>query len=121
MLAETKDRRNHPRIRASIPVRYKALQEHDDSARNTLTKNVSEGGIKFVSEKFLPLACRLVVELSLPSSKEPVKVVSRIAWITKQPVGDNYEVGNQFLGITVKDKTAVSRYLREAFPYAAGS
>ena len=94
-----------------IPVRYRKLTDPADKSRTgAITRNVSGGGIRFRSMEFISKACRLIMELDMPAAK-PVKVISRVAWISKVPCGEGYDVGNQFLEISRGDKRLVSDYL----------
>jgi len=117
-MLSAKNKRKHPRIDVSFPLRYKELHEKEDLTRGTLSKNLCEGGVRFKSDRFISLACRLVVELNFPEIKEPVRAVARIAWIKKLPTGNDYEVGNQFLNMSKEDKKAVSGYLKNSFDSA---
>jgi len=79
-----------------------------------MTRNLSEGGVCFKSNEFISLACRLVVEISLPNMTKPVKAISKIAWIRKVPSTDQYELGNQFLEITKEDKANIMNFVNQA-------
>lgn len=107
------DKRKHRRLESRFPLKYKNLKTKDGESRGTISKNISEGGIRFRSDRFISLACRLVVELNLPTMEKPIKAVSKIAWIKKLPAGDDYEVGNQFLEISREDKTAIRNFVEE--------
>ena len=113
-MLEVVERRKPPRVNVSVPMHYKVLQESFQISGSTLTKNLCANGVKFKSSRFIPLACRLVIEFSFPSLKEPIKAVSRIAWISKAPSGDDYELGNQFMSMTKEDKKALSRIINKA-------
>ena len=94
-MPKTTEKRKFKRLESRFPLKYKDLRQTGMEFRGTVSKNVSEGGVRFRSDRFISLACRLVVELNLPDQQEPIKVVSKIAWIRKLPAGDDYEVGNE--------------------------
>lgn len=77
----------------------------------SLTKDISEGGIRFKTGEFISLACRLVVEITLPTVHRPIKAISKVAWIRKTSSGDQYELGNQFLEISKEDKAIITDYV----------
>jgi len=106
------EKRRFQRVDINVPIRYKELGQ-DRSPKGTLAKNLSEGGVKFHSDKFISLACRMVVEMTLPAMNKPIRAISKVAWIRKLPVGDNYEVGNQFLDMTKEDKGFISEYMKK--------
>ena len=107
------EKRRSPRIRSGFPLKYKDLKEDDSEPRGTVSKNISEGGVRFRSDRFISLACRLVVELNLPNVHKSIKAVAKIAWIKKLPTGDDYEVGNQFLEIARADKEIIRNFVKE--------
>lgn len=108
------DRRRYPRIVTSLPLQYRNLRKSSEIPAGSVIRNISEGGIAFKSSEFISLACRLVVEISLPASEKPVKAISKVAWIKKLPVGDQYELGNQFLDMTKEDKDAIAGFVKAA-------
>ena len=76
-----------------------------------MTKDISAGGVSFKTSEFISLACRLVVEINLPTDGKPIKAISKVAWIRKTPTNDNYELGNQFLEITKEDKNRINDFV----------
>jgi len=109
------DKRRHKRVESNLPLQYKNLRRHSELPTGSLTKNLSEGGVSFKSNEFISLACRLVVEISIPSIPKPIKAISRVAWIRKLPAGDQYELGNQFLDMAKEDKQHIINFVNKAF------
>lgn len=105
------EKRKFPRIESRFPLKYKDLKKMGEEYRGTVSKNIGEGGVRFRTDRFISLACRLVVELNLPELSKPLRAISKIAWIKKLPAGDDYEVGNQFLEISREDKNAIQDFV----------
>ena len=63
------------------------------------------------------MACRLILELDIPMVTKPIKAISKVAWIKKSNSGKDYEVGNQFLEISKKDKELISEYVNSLSLY----
>lgn len=105
------EKRRYPRIKMAIPVEYKKLRESPGIKKGTLTKDLSTGGVRFITDEFLAFTARMVVDINLPLPERPVSVLSKVAWIKKLPVDDTYEIGNQFLEISKDDKNRLSSYL----------
>jgi c-di-GMP-binding flagellar brake protein YcgR len=97
-----------------LPLQYKNLRKSSDLPKGSLTRNISEGGVCFKSDEFISLACRLIVEIMLPTSSKPIKAISKVAWIRKLPSSDQYEMGNQFLEITKEDKERIMGFVNKA-------
>ena len=105
------EKRRFSRVEGRFPLKYKDLRKTDEESRGSISKNLSIGGVRFRSDRFISLACRLVVELNLPALPKPIKAISKVAWIRKLPAGDDYEVGNQFLEITREDKNIIQNFI----------
>ena len=104
------EKRRFQRIDSDLPVRYKNIKTATVPV-GSLTKDISEGGIRFKTNEFISLACRLVVEITLPTVQRPIKAISKVAWIRKLSSGDQYELGNQFLEISKEDKGLITDYV----------
>lgn len=105
------ERRRHSRAESNLPIQYKNLKKITVAPIGTLTKDISEGGVRFRSSEFISLACRLVVEINLPTNPKPVKAISKVAWIKRLPATDQYELGNQFLEMTKEDKSRITEFV----------
>jgi len=105
------DKRKYKRVDSVLPVQYRNLRKGEERPSPTLGSNISEGGVCFTSSQFISLACRLVVEISLPDLIKPIKAISKIAWIKRLPSSDQYLMGNQFLEMTKEDKAYVMNFV----------
>lgn len=108
------DKRRFKRIDANLPLQYKNLRKIGESPTGSSAKNLSEGGVCFKSSEFISLACRMVVEITVPTSEKPVKAITKVAWIRRIPNTEQYELGNQFLDMTKEDKVHVSNFVKQA-------
>jgi len=99
-------------VKTHIPVRFRKLRDGADVVgESSISKNLSQGGIRFKTNEFISMACRLILELDIPMVTKPVKAISKVAWIKRAEAGTDYEVGNQFLEISKKDKELISEYV----------
>jgi c-di-GMP-binding flagellar brake protein YcgR len=108
------EKRKHGRIGLSVPLRYQELRGNTYLSKGTLTKDLSEGGVRFNTDAFIPLSAHLVVEMSLPRTMKAVKTIAKVAWIRKLPHGDNYEVGNHFLAMSGEDESVVACFIKNS-------
>ena len=104
------EKRRFQRMDSNLPLRYKNIRTATVPI-GSLTKDISEGGIRFKTNEFISLACRLVVEITLPTVQRPIKAISQVAWIRKLSSGDQYELGNQFLEISKEDRSLITDYV----------
>jgi len=113
MIEGTPERRRFARVGSAVPLQYKKLKQLSEGTIGAITQDVSEGGVKFLANEFLPLASRLVVELFLPAQPRPIKAISKVAWIKKATSSDQYIIGNQFLDVGRDDKGQLNDYVKK--------
>ena len=104
------EKRRFQRMDSNLPLRYKNIKTAT-VPMGSLTRDISEGGIRFKTNEFISLACRLVVEVSLPTMQRPIRAISKVAWIRKLSSGEQYELGNQFLEISKEDRGHITNYV----------
>ena len=115
---EATEKRKFTRVKTHIPVKYRKLREGAGSVGfGSLSRDLSQGGVQFRAEEFISMACRLIVEVDIPMLTRPVKAISKVAWIRKTDTGDDYEIGNQFLEISKKDRELISEYVESLGMY----
>jgi c-di-GMP-binding flagellar brake protein YcgR len=108
------EKRRFPRVDVGVALQYRNLKKIGSVASSALTRNLCEGGVCFKTNEFISLACRLVVEISIPTSAKPIKAISKIAWIRKLPAGSQYEMGNQFLEMAREDRAHIANFINNA-------
>ena len=89
------DRRISPRISFDSGVRYheKGTQKYSD----TVGKDISDSGIGFLSNEFIPKNSQLVFELRPPWNPEPVQKLAEVMWVSNQRHSERYYIGARFL------------------------
>ena len=107
------ERRRYPRVEHGLALQYRNLRKIGEASIGALSKDIGEGGVRFKANEFISLACRLVVEITLPTTPRPIKAISKVAWIKKIPASDQYELGNQFLEMTKEDKGHVRDFVNK--------
>jgi len=111
MFRDTPERRRYVRVGSNVPLQYKKLRELSEGTIGAITQDLSKGGVRFLSNEFLPLASRLVVDLFLPAQPRPIKAISKVAWIKKASSGEQYIIGNIFLDLGRDDKGELEVYI----------
>ena len=114
MLPYVQERRRQPRVNARLPLQYKDIQRPIEIYSGTLSRDVSQGGIRFISNEFLSIFTRLLLEVSVPSLSRPIKAISKVAWIQKIPRSSQYNVGVQFLDMTEEDKKQLASFIAKS-------
>jgi len=111
--AKKEERRRYKRVAVALTVRYRDLQTNTNFTTGSLSKNISEGGACFSSHEFIPKRHHMIVEIILPTTPEPIKAISKVAWIGTPPDGDGYQIGNQFCEISKEDRDRIERFINQ--------
>ena|GEM_PF-272933 len=116
-MTESTEQRKHQRVEAHIPVKYCKLRNGAGIKRaSSVSKDLSQGGVRFRTAEFISMACRLILELDMPMFTKSVKAISRVAWIRKAASVDSFEVGSQFIEMSEEDKELISEYVSKLNP-----
>ena len=110
-LPEINEKRKKRRIDVDVSLRYRDIKEKSKTLICTLTKNISENGVRFTTDRYIPLSHSLFIEIDLVLHSRPVRAIGKVVWIKKFPVGEFYEVGNRFLEISDEDKRILQEYV----------
>lgn len=98
--AEVEERRKHRRLNFRFPMRYRLLPQSEDSTEHrrsaigVLTRDIGTGGLRFVSERFIPKSARLLVES--PPLSPHWRIKAEVCWIQKMAYNERYNIGLSF-------------------------
>jgi hypothetical protein len=122
MSDDRRDRRRHPRIRASLPVRISTIEPERDPwtgrpffrASQETCANVSRGGAFVQTSEPLAPGRRILVELALPNGP-PLEAIGRVAWTKRVMTPDERNqdagVGIEFLGGVAEQFSALQDFI----------
>jgi len=94
LLDMEEDRRIASRVLFSSPVRYR--QKGTNGYNDTVGKDISNSGLGFISNEFIPKNSHLVFELHSPWQSEPIQTLAEVVWVSNQPYSERFEVGARF-------------------------
>ncbi|MFA5093703.1 MAG: PilZ domain-containing protein [Candidatus Omnitrophota bacterium] len=114
--ADFPERRQFERVNTAMSVQYRGIRQASDSVISAISRDVSAGGIRLLVDEFISVFTRLVLEIALPSIPNPVKVVSKVAWIRKRPYGEQYEVGVEFMDMPEEDRRGICDFVERSAP-----
>ncbi len=75
MIEILNERRKYPRYNVKVPVQYKNIKTPAEPYTGALTRDVGEGGIRFIGNEFMSIANSLVLTISLPAPARTVKMI----------------------------------------------
>lgn len=90
------ERRDFERLSLTSPIRYR--QKGSELFGNTIGRDISNGGIGFISNEFFPISTQLIFEVQHPKTQEYIKAVGEIVWISNQAYSERFLIGARFIG-----------------------
>ncbi len=95
------EKRKEKRVEEEIKVAIKLLPEdkyqHDKNIVYALTKDISSGGVKIVTDKMLPIDTLLKIELTLTKMRKLVEANAKVRWVGRLYDDDVFEMGLEFV------------------------
>ncbi|MDP8234280.1 MAG: PilZ domain-containing protein [Candidatus Saelkia tenebricola] len=111
MIYNGADRREWPRVDVRLPIRFREVGEFGSSPIDSETQDVSEGGIKFNSGKFLPKNSKLVLNMNL-TDVNGMKATVKVVWSARDSHTSMYETGVEFDNIPSEARGQLSHFVR---------
>jgi hypothetical protein len=96
-----KDNRKEKRVNEENRIVIEYLADGEDSKKsktiNALTKDLSIGGARILTDKFFPSGTILNITLTLSRSRQIIKLQGKVKWVRGLYDGDLFEIGIEFL------------------------
>lgn len=103
------DKRQVPRYRVYQPVRLH--RPGSPQVMETLTKDLSAGGLRCITQTVLPVSTEVTLELVLAPGQEPLVARGRTMWFRSIPDSEQFDAGFAFTEINPINKRHLSAYL----------
>jgi len=95
------DKRREKRVEEETKVAIRILPEDryevDKNVVYALTKDISSGGVKILTDKMLPVDTLLNIELTLTKLRKLVTVKGRVRWVNRLYDDEVFEMGLEFI------------------------
>ena len=109
------EKRKEKRIEEEIKVAIKLLPEdkyqHDKNVVHALTKDISSGGVKIVTDKLLPVDTLIRIELTLAKIRKLVEATAKVRWVNRLYDDDVFEMGLEFVDTPAKSVMLLLEYI----------
>lgn len=99
------EKRQYQRFEVKLPVRYQIMCT--ENFANTLTCDISAGGLRVLTEEFIAPETKLVLEINFVNSSHVINTSGKVIWSQSVPHTDRYESGISFLEMTQNDQEDV--------------
>lgn len=101
------EKRDFSRIKLHSPLRYQIRGRHE--FYNTISDNISVGGIGFVNNKFIAPLTPLMLEINVLS--RILRPIGRVAWSHPLPHSNRYRLGMEFLELNPGEKNYLKDFI----------
>lgn len=101
------EKRRCSRLNLSLPLHYQIRGSQEFG--NTVTKNISTGGVSFIIDRFIKPQTRIILDINILSKN--INSIGIVRWAGNLPHSDKYQVGLEFVGITPTNKNYISDYI----------
>ena len=102
------EQRHAIRHRAYLPLRFQP--DGEIATVETLTKDLSLGGLRCMSPKPVPVALETRLELVLATAQEPLAMRATVRWFRSLPYSDQFELGVAFQSLSPQSARRLSTY-----------
>jgi len=113
------DKRAYMRLNCEANLRYKVFKSQQDLIKRgfapeqlSVTKDISAGGMVFISDEPTPIGSILEVKIELPNGEEPVECLARVVRIEEGETEGKYSIAVCFLDITGAQRTRLNKYVQ---------
>jgi c-di-GMP-binding flagellar brake protein YcgR len=106
------DRRQWARVDMHAPLKFREVGEFNRSPLDSETRDISEGGVRFATDRFIPKDSKLVVNIDL-NNMPSVKATAKVVWSTRDSHTNMYEVGIEFETINSETRVQLSNIVRK--------
>ncbi len=106
------NRRRYVRVPNRAQISYEVITS--SKIETYVTKNISQGGIRFLVHNHIPKGSHLKIRLTLSAIPFSFETVVRVVWITALPSykREAYEVGVSFIDIPPDAATHLINYIK---------
>jgi Tfp pilus assembly pilus retraction ATPase PilT len=112
------ERRVYSRIGNRINLRFKPFKNAEELTQRgftldqlTVTKDISAGGLLFVSTQIFNIGIFLELKIELPNKEEVIECLARVVRVEELIEGKSYDVAAVFLDITSAQRARLDKYV----------
>ena len=103
---ETLEKRRAIRQECMVPIACKKGTMFD----NSQTTDISKGGVGLISDKFIPVHTKMIVQIELTPKGEPVLALGQVRWVSHLPHSEGYRVGMAFSEFSTGSQPRLANY-----------
>jgi len=105
------EKRIHKRVNVSVPINYETIENPLKRYGHTLSKDISENGIKIAMERFCPPKTKFLLRINLEEINKTIESLAETIWSFNIRASNRYHNGMRFIDMNQENKTALREYV----------
>jgi Tfp pilus assembly protein PilZ len=106
------ERRKFVRVYSDFPVQLRDMKPNAPvQIHNSLSQDLSEGGVQISAFYFYPVHTKMLLELHLNSDSAPVKTMGKVAWVEQLPYQEVFKIGIEFAELSAFNQSSVRKVI----------
>jgi c-di-GMP-binding flagellar brake protein YcgR len=106
------ERRRYTRVPESLQIAYEIIPAEE--IKEYLTKDISQGGIRFLTYEFIPKDSRLRIRIGFPKLLFSFEALVQCMWIREIPYSEEFEVGVEFIDLPPEILDYLINYIKDS-------
>jgi len=104
------EQRKYYRLKKKDLISFAVIPNY--KSERLLTLDLSVGGLRFISQRFISPESILKVELAFKGVKKSINAIVKAKWTKAIFSDERYEIGAEFVNIRPEDLRFLKRYLK---------
>lgn len=92
-----REQRRFPRVALNSEVKFQIRLSNKFGA--TCCRDISEGGVRILTEEFIPLGTTMKLEIILKNALKCIDAVAEVVWLERITHSERYQMGLKFCEI----------------------
>lgn len=105
------EKRLNKRISLSLPINYESLETTRKELDTTVSRDISEGGVRLVFHKFYPPKTKFLLKIGLEGIDKIIEAIAEIVWSFNAQFSNRYYSGLRFLEMDSSEQKILKEYL----------
>ena len=105
------ERRRYVRVPENLRLIYEILPA--EAIKGCFTRDISQGGVRFLTHEFIPKDSRLRIRFTFPKALFSFEALVKCMWVRQMQCSDEFEVGVEFVDLPLEILKYLISYIKD--------
>lgn len=105
------EKRINRRITVSLPINYETIDIPKKMIGHTVSKDISEGGLKILLERFYPPHTKFLIRLNINQINRTIESIAETVWSFNMHSSNQYLNGLRFIDLGKQNQNLLKEYI----------